>query len=133
MKTIDENLIIYGTSETPEVIMLLDGSFIVRGRCVPDDADFFFIPIIRFLERHEKNNKPVFLTFHLDYYNTASYKWLTRMFTIMKEISKHNKVKITWEYLDIDEDLEEVGQELKEMYNLDMKLVEIKSKNKYNG
>jgi len=127
MKFIAENLIIYGTSETPEIVFLLDGSFIMRGRSVPDDADYFYIPIVRYLENFEQLHKNVFFTFHLDYYNTASYKWLTRMFTILKGIAKHNKVVIKWEFLDIDEDLKEIGEELKEMFNLDMKLIEIKT------
>jgi hypothetical protein len=133
MKFIAENLIIYGTSETPEIVFLLDGSFIMRGRSVPDDPDYFYIPIVRYLENFEQLKKNVFFTFHLDYYNTSSFKWLTRIFTILQEISKHNKVVVKWEYLDIDEDLKEVGEELKDMFKIDMKLIEIKTERRKYG
>ena len=60
----------------------------------------------------------------LDYYNTASARYITKMVKILDDLGANNDVKVYWYYREIDEDMEAMGEEYNEMTDIDIELIE---------
>jgi len=119
-------LIVDDTKETPRIHFDPGNNiFEISSRSLPEDADEFYIPVIKWLETYaSKPNAKTNFTFKLDYYNTASARYITRIVKILDEISRQNQIKVYWYYRDVDEDMQAMGEEYKEMTDLDFELIE---------
>lgn len=110
------NLIIDGTKETPE-IEFADGVFTMSGRSLPEDADYFYKPICQYLEEFVNDNRLMIFNFEMDYYNTMSMRYLSKIFSIINEGYKSGKgVVINWFYRRCDENMQELGEGYKDIY-----------------
>jgi hypothetical protein len=118
-------LIIDGTKETPRIHFDPGNNiFEMSSRSLPEDADEFYIPIIRWLENYiERPNSMTNFTFKLDYYNTASARYITRIVKILDKLGEEHDVKVYWYYREIDEDMQSMGEEYKEMTDIDFELI----------
>jgi hypothetical protein len=119
-------LIVDDTKETPRVHFDPGNNiFEISSRSLPEDADEFYVPIVKWLESYaEKPNQKTNFTFKLDYYNTASARYITRIVKILDELALNYDVKVYWYYREIDEDMQAMGEEYKEMTDLDFELIE---------
>ena len=119
-------LIVDETKETPRIHFDPGNNiFEISSRSLPEDADEFYVPVIKWLETYvDKPNPKTIFNFKLDYYNTASARYITKMVKILDELSKNNQVKVYWYYREIDEDMQAMGEEYKEMTELDFELIE---------
>ena len=86
----DNDIRIAATEDTPEV--LLDdkvGAFKISGRSLPEDAFWFYNPIVEWLVEYSKSplDKTEF-HFNLEYFNTASAKQVFKIANILCSISK---------------------------------------------
>jgi hypothetical protein len=119
-------LIVDDTKETPRIHFDPGNNiFEISSRSLPEDADEFYLPVLRWLESYaEKPNPKTIFTFKLDYYNTASARYITRIVKLLDEISKKNEVKVYWYYREIDEDMQAMGEEYQEMTEMDFELIE---------
>ena len=119
-------LIVDDTKETPRVHFdPANNIFEISSRSLPEDADEFYVPVIKWLENYaEKPNPKTNFTFKLDYYNTASARYITKMVKLLDELGSNNDVKVYWYYREIDEDMEAMGEEYNEMTDIDIELIE---------
>jgi len=119
-------LIVDDTKETPRIHFDPSNNiFEISSRSLPEDADEFYIPVIKWLENYAQNpNSKTNFTFKLDYYNTASARYITRMVKILDELGSSHEVKVYWYYREIDEDMEAMGEEYNEMTDIDIELIE---------
>ena len=119
-------LIVDDTKETPRIHFDPSNNiFEISSRSLPEDADEFYIPVIKWLENYiEKPNPKTNFTFKLDYYNTASARYITKMVKILDDLGANNDVKVYWYYREIDEDMEAMGEEYNEMTDIDIELIE---------
>ncbi|OQY04313.1 MAG: hypothetical protein B6I20_03325 [Bacteroidetes bacterium 4572_117] len=119
-------LIIDATEETPRIHFDPDNNlFEITNKSLPEDADEFYRPIIVWLESYKlKPNKNTNFTFKLDYYNTSSSRYITRIIKILDDMARKHEVKIFWYYREIDEDMQSMGEEYFEMTDLEFELVE---------
>lgn len=119
-------LIVDDTKETPRIHFdPANNIFEISSRSLPEDADEFYIPVIKWLENYTQNPNPkTNFTFKLDYYNTASARYITRMVKILDELGATHEVKVYWYYREIDEDMEAMGEEYNEMTDIDIELIE---------
>ncbi len=119
-------LIVDDTKETPRIHFDPGNNiFEISSRSLPEDADEFYIPVIKWLETYaEKPNPKTIFTFKLDYYNTASARYITKIVKILDDLSRTNQVKVYWYYRGIDEDMQAMGEEYNEMSDLDFELIE---------
>lgn len=119
-------LIIDATSETPHVHFDADNNlFEIANKSLPEDADEFYRPIVDWLENYKlKPNEKTNFNFKLDYFNTASARYITRMVKILDNMARKHEVKIFWYYHEIDEDMRAMGEEYCEMTDLEFELVE---------
>lgn len=118
-------LIIDNTKETPRIHFDPGNNiFEISSRSLPEDADEFYMPIIHWLENYaEKPNPITNFTFKLDYYNTASARYITRIVKILDQIGEEHDVKIYWYYREIDEDMQSMGEEFRDMVEVDFELI----------
>jgi hypothetical protein len=116
---------ISATEDTPEVV--LDdkaGTFKIAGRSLPEDAFWFYNPIVEWLAGYSKT--PLSNTefhFNLEYFNTASAKQIFKITNILSDISKSNPVKIKWHYDDGDKDMYASGERFSKLCGMPFELI----------
>ncbi len=120
-------LIVDATSETPRVHFDPENNlFEISSKSLPEDADEFYQPVVNWLENYkQKPNTKTNFNFKLDYFNTASARYVARIVRILDNMAKKHDVKIFWYYREIDEDMLSMGEEYFEMTDLEFELVEI--------
>jgi hypothetical protein len=106
----------------PDIIISYPSISII-GSSVSEDPKDFYYPFILQLEEIAKNWNTLTVNFKFDYYNTVSYMYLTRIMKILDDMAKHKEVLINWYYLEKDEKLMEIGEDLKETYKFNIKLI----------
>jgi len=124
-----KDLFIKGTNDTPEIDFKSNESIIVRkkqlkcgifkmtGVSIPFDADTFYFTVIDYLELFAIQCQMIIFDFEMDYYNTHSLRYLSKIFSILNEmVNKNKSVMINWRYRVIDEDMKEIGEDYKELY-----------------
>jgi hypothetical protein len=113
-----EQLIIAGTEDTPSVkLSTEDNEFVMSGRSLPEDVTSFYEPILNWIEEFAKNPFKMSFNTKLEYFNTASSKLILDIFIRLEEIEQESGagIEIIWHYDENDEDMEEAGEEYKEL------------------
>ena len=121
-----EDLVIQSTPETPSVRFVPDKDlFEISGFSLPENVVKFYQPIMEWLDEYFKNPKDLTVfTFKIKYFNTASSKMLTRLFLKLEEINeKAHNIKVKWHYTEDDEEMQEAGEEFREIINLPIEIV----------
>ncbi|OQY04312.1 MAG: hypothetical protein B6I20_03320 [Bacteroidetes bacterium 4572_117] len=119
--------IIEPTIQTPYICFdPHNNKFEISGKSLPEDADEFYKPLIKWLENYKKNpNKETNFNIKLDYYNTSSARYINTIIKVLANLSLTHKVKIFWYYREIDEDMQLMGEGYSESTGVDFELVEI--------
>ncbi len=127
-----ENLFIEQTSYTPQVYFDEEGNKLcLTGRSFPEDATSFYTPVLAWFETNKNNLQANFsVEVLLDYYNTASSKYLVKLFRMTEELheKKGLTVSIVWKYATNDEDMKEAGSEYKQFIDIPFEMVEVEKK-----
>ena len=127
-----ENLFIEQTSYTPQVYFDEEGNKLcLIGRSFPEDATSFYTPVLSWFETNKHNLQPGFsIEVLLDYYNTASSKYLVKLFRMTEELHEKNglNTSIVWKYVAHDVDMKEAGCEYKQFIDVPFDMVEIEKK-----
>jgi hypothetical protein len=112
-----EALIIEETPDTPGIVFDKErGVFEIRGRSLPEDSAEFFSPVLNWISNYkEQPNEATNFVVKLEYLNTASSKFLLDILLLLKDIKN---AKITWYFLEDDEDMEEAGHEFSEQVEI---------------
>lgn len=103
------------------------GELRVTGRCMPEDAKGFFKPLMEWLEQYKDAAQPeTHLHINLEYFNTSSSKCMLDLMKAVQTIDSEGKSKgrVTWCYVEEDEDMLEVGENYQEMISLPFELKE---------
>jgi hypothetical protein len=116
-----KSLIIEGTDDTAQVTLNKEsGIFEMVGRSLPEDSAEFFKPVFEWIEKYKKDPSPTTeFVFRLDYFNTASSKFIQDILVALEDIKG---IKIVWYYLKEDEDMEEKGREFSELVEIPFEL-----------
>ena len=116
------------SAKTPEVdFNAFGGKLSVKGRCMPEDAKGFFMPLMTWLDEYkEAAVEDTHLEINLEYFNTSSAKCMLDLMKKMVEIHKEgsSECSITWYYMEEDEDMLEVGETFEEMIDVPFELQE---------
>lgn len=110
---------ITSTNCTPRVYLNSNaGELIIMGKSYPENAEMFYRPIMDVLLKDPA--KRFSLTMGFEYLNTSSSKFI---FDILKKMKKNNQViKFSWVFEEDDEDMEDLGNILKEEMDLPMEI-----------
>jgi hypothetical protein len=116
-----EKLVLQGTENTPAVLLDPTGSrFEIMGRSLPVDARKVYGPILQWFETYALNPNPTTeMVFKLEYINTGSSKMLLDLFFGLQKIKG---ASASWCFLEDDEDMEEMGEEFRELVKLPFEL-----------
>ncbi len=134
MSTLDR-LYLKPTEETPEIVFDKDKpEFRVTGKSYMEDATAHYYMVLGWLNLYSKqpNDKTVF-KFELEYVNTASSKIVHDLLDILDNMYLDgSNVVIEWHYYEEDEDMEELGKEFEEIYEVPFKFKEIRYDEPHN-
>lgn len=102
-----ENLIIEKTVSSPTIQFNCDGTFLIEGRSLPENAHKLFEPVYEWM-KHFHSDK---VNFHikLDYLNTSSS---LELFSLLKKLNEDEEIidiTVIWHYEEDDEDHFETG------------------------
>ena len=92
------------------------GNLELVGSSYPENTTEFFKPLIDWIQKYflEVTGK-LTLTIKIDYLNSSSIKYLSDMVDKLENYSKSGgAVEINWHHKDDDEDIKEMGEEIKE-------------------
>lgn len=113
-------------TDTPRVEFDYEnGTFEISGRSIPENVHDFFEPILTSVSTYFDNPQTISdFTFKLDFLNSASSKIIQDLFQILKnQIDKGVKIKINWFYRFDDEDMKDLGDDLKEDFQIPMEFI----------
>ncbi len=119
-------LILEPTADTPKIHFDANkGYFEVANLSLPEDAVEFYKPVMAWLNEYKQNpNSLTTFNFNLEYFNTASSKQIIQILLLLENMHKINKVLIRWHYKDIDEDMQDLGEEYDDIIDVDFEMVE---------
>ena len=114
-------------TEISPYILLDKGNetFEISGNALPNDPTAFYTPIAVWLEAYVKvpNDNTIF-NFKLNYFNSASAKYLLELLGILARAKEGGKsVKILWNYYDDDDDMKNAGEEFAYLSQLDFEFI----------
>ena len=111
------------TKNSPEVVLNPEAYlFYFKGESRPENATFFFDPIVNWLDAFEKslinssNTNEIVVDFYLSYFNSASFKYYGLI--IRKFCAIHlagYPTKINWHFEEDDEEISDAGLDLQEL------------------
>jgi hypothetical protein len=122
-----EEIFVVATDKTPGVIFRKNGELEITGKSIPENAEDFFDPALKWLEAYvESPAEKTRLSINLEYFNISSSKRILFILYKLNELmAKNADVKINWLYDDNDEDMFEVGQDYAFMVKIPFEFIEI--------
>lgn len=126
-----ENFELQGTEFTPCITFLIDKNHLeIKGFSRPEDVRGFYQKFIDWLNGNDDVLRKIGaenvlrIEFNLEYFNSASAKFLLDIFMLLKNIY-NSKLDVNWYYEDGDEDMYETGEEFADALNLTFEFIEI--------
>jgi hypothetical protein len=107
-----QSLVIEASNYTPLIDFQQNGYLLIEGRCVPENADKIFDPLVNFVS--ELTTSEVVIDINLEYFNTCTAK---RLFQLLYRTEKNWKIEqfhVNWHYEKGDNDSVEVAEVLEE-------------------
>lgn len=122
-----KEILLVETDKTPRVTLNKNGMLEIAGKSIPEDAEDFFAPVLKWLETYVENPAPkTILSINLEYFNIASSKRiLFILYKLNDLVGKNSDVNVKWIYDDQDEDMFEVGQDYAFMVKIPFEFIEI--------
>lgn len=124
-----ESYYLEATPKTPKLDFNPDAeTFLISGRSIPENSIEFYKPLLDWLDKYVSN--PLDSTtfeIKLEYFNTSSSKCLVEIFRKLEKIHDNgSKVTVEWYFDEEDEDMEESGEDFKEIIKIPFNMKEIK-------
>jgi len=106
-----EELFIERTQKTPEIdLSTVTGNLIFDGKSIPENAAKVYEPVMNWMTEYVKNPRPITnLRLNLEYYNTTSSIWLTKIIKALLLIKEPDFTLIIHLYLPV-EDYDEINE-----------------------
>jgi hypothetical protein len=108
-------------------------TLLFEGDSRPENVQQFFRPILKWLEDYSKqiyflkdlNNSSidVVCNFKFEYFNSSSAKYIRDVITTLASVESGVNLKINWHYEEMDEDMQEAGEEFEEMMGIKFNFV----------
>jgi hypothetical protein len=110
-------LVIEGTDETARIVLdKQNATFEITGRSLPEDSAEFFDPVLQWVKEYRTDPNPeTNVVFRLDYFNTASSKFIQ---DILAQFEGVKGAKVSWYFFADDESMEEAGTEFSEFVQI---------------
>jgi len=112
---------IEGSDSTPQIYLDKNsGTFEIKGKSFPEESRSFYSPVKEWLEKYSKDpNEETFFVFKMEYFNSSSSLIILEILNLLDEIHKSGKkVTVSWNHLEIDEDMLDAGEEYSELVSV---------------
>ena len=109
------DLIIKGTSTTPEINFKANGELEMSGKSIPSNAHKLFDPVLNWLEKY--NSEVTIFSVKLEYFNTSTSKVLYDILNMLESKHENGGLTIKWYYEEGDEDVLDTGHYYQSMMN----------------
>ncbi len=122
-----ESLIIEEDQYSPGVIFNpTTNEYKIWGKSLPENPEKMYRPVLEWAEAFAKDpSSDMTLQLDLVYLNTASTKWLKQVLAALGEMNrKGKKLSIEWVYEEFDEDMQDLGEDLKNLTGLEFTFTE---------
>lgn len=115
----NNSLVIEGTIKTPQIELdQSTGDLVFRGKSIPENAAKVYEPAVGWVTEYVKSpRRTTNVWFDLDYFNTSSLLWLTKILKILISIKEPDYVIILNLHIPI-EDFDDINdfEDLKEVF-----------------
>jgi hypothetical protein len=120
-----DDFFLEATPKTPKLYFSKDtGEFEISGRSIPENSIEFYKPVINWLDNYIGDpNQRTLLVIKLEYFNTSSSKCLVEILRRLEILNNQSIVKVKWCYEEEDEDMQESGEDFKEIIKVPIDLV----------
>jgi hypothetical protein len=122
-----EELKIFSTRKTPEIVLSPEGMIRIKGRSIPEDVSDFFTPIEDWLTEYIVSPAEITsVDMNFDYFNSASARAFIHLLQKITYVKlKNKKYNFNWYYEDGDEDILERGQYFSSVLNVPFNYIKI--------
>jgi len=120
------NLKLEKTKETLAVDFNVNGICTIEGSSFPENTSEFFKPLLEWFQNYmlEITDK-IELNLKFDYLNSSSIKFVSDIIDKLEIYYKSGgQIEINWYYEENDEDIHEMGEDLKEEVTFSFNLIE---------
>ncbi len=121
------------TNKTPEIKLdAANGQFLIAGRSIPENSIEFYKPLFDWLDNYvDSPLTETVMNVKLEYFNTSSSKCLVEVFRRLETLKSNGKgIVINWYYEEDDEDMQESGEDFKEIIKVPINMLVLQSKEK---
>lgn len=121
-----ETFLLTETPKTPEIKFNPNsGDFLITGRSIPENSIEFYKPLFDWLDEYaESPNEKTVMNVQMEYFNTSSSKCLVEVFRRLEIVHKKGlSVNINWYFEEDDEDMEESGEDFKEIIRIPINMI----------
>lgn len=121
-----ENLVIKGTSRTPDVDFSIEGKLRIGGRSIPEDPGLFYNHLYSWIFKYCLDPKHLTeVHLELEYMNSGSAKSILQILRELTNITENGgKLEIHWYYEPGDEDMLEKGEYFESIIKQPFKYIE---------
>ena len=100
-----KNFTLEPTSKIPRIDLNENsGELILSGRSIPENAAKIYEPVLNWVREYIINAKPITnLRLNLEYFNTASMMWLSRILSVLKKINDPEYILYVHLYMPLEE------------------------------
>lgn len=93
------------TPKTPQIDLNQNsGELILSGKSIPENAARIYEPVLNWVRSYVLNAKPITnLRLNLEYFNTASMMWLSRILSVLKKIQDPEYILYVHLYMPVEE------------------------------
>ena len=122
-----DRLVLEPSRNTPEIILDPAGNIKVRGRSIHENVLAFYQPALDWVEEYVNNAaEETNVDVQLEYFNSASAKYLIMMLQNLKKVRLHDKkFFVKWIYEEGDEDILERGEYIASVLDMEFSFIEI--------
>lgn len=123
-----DNIKMEGSAKTPNLdFNATTGVFEISGRSIPENSVEFYKPVLEWLDAYAKAPQAkTIANIKLEYFNTSSSKCILDVLKKFEVIAKTGAdIVVRWHYESDDEDMQEAGEDYKDIIQVPFELVEI--------
>ena len=99
------NLTIEQTPKTPQIdFNHLSGELILSGKSIPENAAKVYEPLVNWVKEYILQARPITnLRLNLEYFNTSSLIWLSKILKVLKQINEPDYILFVHLYMPLEE------------------------------
>ncbi len=113
------------TNYSPKVSLKNSGEFHIEGVSLSENSQAFFEPIIQWTDSYcEKPADQTEVKLNLEYLDSGSLGYFNRFLEALNNLHKSGKssVNVEWCFEDDDQDMEDYGKDIEQMFDFNVNL-----------